>query len=64
MKHFLHYVENAIKKNWERPGISNYGAKTYTCGEIAANVLKMHILFENRKKKQYSLWYELNIVNE
>ena len=46
MKHFLHYVENAIKKNWERPGISNYGAKTYTCGEIAANVLKMHILFE------------------
>ena len=37
MKHFLHYIEDAIRNNWDKPAISNYGAKTYTFGEIASN---------------------------
>ena len=46
MKHFLWYIEDAIRNNWDKPAISNYGATTYTYGEIAGNVAKLHILFE------------------
>ena len=46
MVHFLNYVDEAIKKNWDKPAVSNYGAKTYTYGEMAASIEKMHLLFE------------------
>ena len=46
MVHFLNYVDEAIKKNWDKPAVSNYGAKTYTYGEMAASIKKMHLLFE------------------
>lgn len=44
MKHFLFYVEEAIKNNWDKPAISNYGANTFTFAEVAANVARIHIL--------------------
>lgn len=44
MKHFLFYVEEAIKNNWDKPAISNYGANTFTFAEVAASVARMHIL--------------------
>ena len=46
MVHFLNYFEEAIKKNWNKPAVSNYGANTYTYGEMAATMEKMHVLFE------------------
>ena len=46
MVHFLNYIDEAIKKNWDRPAVSNYGANTYTYGEMAAYIEKMHLLFE------------------
>lgn len=46
MKHFLSYVEDSIKQNWSKPAITNYGASTYTFGDIAENVAKWHIFFE------------------
>ena len=46
MVHFLNYVDEAIKKNWDKPAVSNYGANTYTYGEMAASIEKMHLLFE------------------
>ena len=46
MKHYLHYVEDSIKSNWDKPAITNYGAGTYTFAEVAANVMKMHLFFE------------------
>ena len=45
MVHFLNYVDDAIKKNWDRPAVSNYGANTYTYGEMAASIEKMHLFF-------------------
>ena len=45
MVHFLNYVDEAIKKNWNKPAVSNYGANTYTYGEMAATMEKMHVLF-------------------
>ncbi len=46
MKHFLHYIEEAIKKNWDNPAISNYGAKTYAFADVAAGVEKIRLLLE------------------
>ena len=45
MVHFLNYVDEAIKKNWDNLAVSNYGANTYTYGEMAASMEKMHMLF-------------------
>ena len=47
MKHFVKYVEDAIKENWVKPSISNYGAKTYSFSDIAEGVCKWHILFDS-----------------
>ena len=46
MVHFLNYVDDAIKKNWDKPAVSNYGANTYTYGEMAAFIERMHLLFK------------------
>lgn len=46
MKHYLSYVQDAIKDNWEKPAISNYGANTYRYADIATGIAKLHITFE------------------
>ena len=52
MKHYLQYVEDAIKVNWSKPGISNYGAANYTFGDVAANVVKMQLFFKELGVKE------------
>lgn len=52
MKHYLQYVEDAIKVNWSKPGISNYGAASYTFGDVAANVVKMQLFFKELGVKE------------
>ena len=46
MKHFLSYIDESIKANWNKPALSNYGANTFTYGEVASGIEKMHLLFE------------------
>lgn len=46
MKHFLSYIDESIKANWNRPALSNYGANTLTYGVVASEIERMHILFE------------------
>ena len=46
MKHYLSYVFDAIKENWDKPAISNYGANTLTYADIAQNIAKLHLFFE------------------
>ena len=45
MVHFLNYIDEAIKKNWDKPAVSNYGANTYTYVALAESIEKMHLLF-------------------
>ncbi len=49
MKHYLNYVQETIKKHWSEPAISNYGANTYTYAQIAEQISKLHIVFEQYK---------------
>ncbi|MBS0011139.1 MAG: AMP-binding protein [Bacteroidales bacterium] len=43
---FIDYVGNSIKKNWDIEALSNYQGKGYTYKEIAATMIKLHIIFE------------------
>ena len=46
MKHFVSYFNDAVKKYWDLPAISNFGKETYTYGQMADCIAKYHTLFE------------------
>ena len=46
MKHYLSYIDEAIKQYWNEPALTNYGSNTFTYGDIASGIEKYHILFE------------------
>ena len=46
MKHFLSYINDSIKTHWEMPAVTNFGAETYTYGQMAEGIEKYHIFFE------------------
>lgn len=46
MKHYLSYIEQAIKENWDKPALTNYGANTLNYSDVAINIAKLHIIFE------------------
>jgi len=52
MKHYLEHLEEAIKTNWDKPGLSNYKGETFTFGEIATEIEKLHIVFKNNGVKK------------
>lgn len=46
MKHYLNYVETAIKTYWNRVALSNYGKDDYTFGQVAERIERIHIMLE------------------
>ena len=46
MRHYLSYIEDVVKKGWDKPAITNYGANTFKNSDIARNIERLHILFE------------------
>ncbi len=46
MEHYLKRFENAVKENWNIPALADYHGETFTFREVAANIAKLHILFE------------------
>ena len=52
IKHYLTHVENAIKNHWNSPAITNYGKNTFTFGQVAENIEKLHILLEEAGVKK------------
>lgn len=46
-ENFIRLFEDSFRTNWELPAFSDYGTnKTLTYGEVAAEVEKLHLLFE------------------
>ena len=45
MRHFVSYFNDAVKKYWDLPAVTNYGKETYTYGQMAEQIAKYHILF-------------------
>ncbi len=52
MKHFLYYINDSIKKHWDLPALTNFGAETYTYGQFAEGIEKYHIFFEEAGVKK------------
>ena len=42
---FISYVEESIRKNWEKEALSNYREKGYSYKQIAGMMVKQHIAF-------------------
>ena len=47
MKHYFTRFEESIKANWERPALGNFRGELFTFGEVATNIAKLHVLYEN-----------------
>ena len=45
-KSFNKLIENSIKKNWDRPALSNYQGATLKYSDMARRMAKLHIAFE------------------
>ena len=52
MKHFLYHINESIKKHWDMPALTNFGAQTYTYGQLAEGIEKYHIFFEKAGVKK------------
>ena len=46
MKHYLKKLEEATRKNWEKPALCNYGGEQFAYRDLATGIAKFHILFE------------------
>ena len=46
MKHYLNFIDDAIKNYWNEPAFTNYGGATFTYGDVAAGIEMYHVLFE------------------
>lgn len=45
-EHFLAYVENSINQYWDYEALTDYKGKTFTYGEIAVEIARLHLIFE------------------
>ena len=45
MKHYLKRLEESIKANWECPALGNFGGETFNFGQVATQIEKIHIFF-------------------
>lgn len=52
MKHYLEYLEQAMRDNWDKPCLSNYKGETFTFGDVATEIEKLHIVFRNNGVKK------------
>lgn len=46
MKHYLKRFEEAVKQNWDRPSLCNYRGESFTFGQTAEQIARLHIFFE------------------
>ena len=46
MKHYFTRLQEAMISNWDRPALGNYRGETFTFGEVATHIAKLHVLYE------------------
>lgn len=49
---FVKIIENSIKRNWERPALTDFKGTTFQYKELARKIAKLHILFEEAGVKR------------
>ncbi len=48
----MYHINESIKKHWDMPALTNFGAQTYTYGQLAEGIEKYHIFFEKAGVKK------------
>ncbi len=51
-EHLVDYIENSLKKNHDITALADYKGESYTYSEVAKQIIKFHLLFENAGIKQ------------
>lgn len=46
MEHYLNHFAESVKKYWDSPMFTNFGANTLTYGDVACGIEKYHVLFK------------------
>lgn len=46
MKHYLKRLEESVKQYWDRPALGNFKGETFTFGQVATKIEKLHIFLE------------------
>ena len=47
-QNFIQLYEDSFKKNWDLPALTDYkGGTSYTYGELAETIAKLHLLFSD-----------------
>ena len=47
MKHFLYYFDQAVRKNWDAPALCNFHGESFSFGQTAVEIERLHILMES-----------------
>ena len=47
MKHYFTRFEEAVRNNWERPALANFRGECFTFGQLATQIARFHVFFEN-----------------
>lgn len=47
INHFLFYLQRSMRTCWDEPALTNYGGQTYTYGQLAEEIARYHVLFDN-----------------
>ncbi len=51
-QNLIKFYEKSFSENWDLPALSDYNGVSYTYGEVAKQVARMHLLFEGLKIKK------------
>ena len=46
MEHFLTILETRLRRNWEKPALSDYRGATFTSAQVAEQFARLHLLFK------------------
>lgn len=46
MRHYLSILEETMTKQWNEPALSNFQGETFIHAEVAAEIAKLHIIFD------------------
>ena len=45
-KELLPYIAQSMRNNWERPALADFGGDSFTYGQVAETIARLHLLFE------------------
>jgi len=46
MDHYLHTLQESVKACWDKQAVCNYNGESFTFGQMAENIEKLHVFFE------------------